>query len=126
MTPGHGGRARGDDGFATTTFVVLFPVLFVAVLVVVQLAVWGHYQHVTVAAAQDAAAEFAAARAGTAAEVAATLADLGGGNLTGVSISVGGGDPISVTIDADVPAILPFFRLPVHANATAAVEEFRP
>jgi hypothetical protein len=124
-------RATGDDGLATLSFVVLFPAVLFAVLLAVQAALWGHYQHLTVAAAQDAAVELAA-EGGTNPSVTQVLADFGAGRLQGVRTSVhiaagvNGPDRVEVTIDADAPALLGGFTLPVHARASAPVERFRP
>jgi Flp pilus assembly protein TadG len=127
-------KGRTDDrGFATIEFVVLFPIVLFSLVALVQLALWGHMRATATAAAQDAAAQLAV-RHETDDKLLMTetiaahrlqrleslrTRSVGRGTVDGVA------DSVEVTIDGELPAILPMFSLPIHAKATATIERFR-
>jgi hypothetical protein len=128
------GPSRVDDrGFATIEFVVLFPIVLFSLVALVQLALWGHMRATATAAAQDAAAELAVRHEvddklvmteTIAAHHLQRLSSLRA-QSTGHVTANGIADSVEVTIDGELPAILPMFSLPIHAKATATIERFR-
>lgn len=119
---------RGDRGSASAELVLATPLLLF--MVIVQFALWSHATHIAQAAA---ARGLAAARVqdATAAQGDATarhlLDQLGHGPLTHARIDAArSGDAVSVQVSGDTTAMIPFLRLPVHAEATGPVEKFIP
>ncbi|WP_439381571.1 TadE/TadG family type IV pilus assembly protein [Amycolatopsis lexingtonensis] len=106
------------------------PLLLLALLAIVQFALWTHATHV----AQAASAEgLAAARAqdGTAAAgraAAQRLLDaLAHGPLRSSHVDVARtGTSVSVSVQGEVAAVLPGVHLHVHAEAVGEVERFVP
>lgn len=121
---------RGDRGEATVELVIATPLLLLALLAIIQFAVWSHATHVAQAAASQA---LAAARAqhGTAAAGQAAgqrlLGDLAAGPLHDPGLAVSrGADSASASVRGEAAAVLPGVHLPVHAEASGPVERFVP
>lgn len=120
---------RDEHGAATAEMVIATPALLFLVLLVVQVGLWFHASHVASAAAQEGA-RAAAAEGGTRAEgerAANELLDsLGRRLVLGRDVH---GDPIGetarVVIDGYGPEVVPFLRIPIHAESEAPVERFR-
>ena len=106
------------------------PVLMLILLTIVQFALWSHATHM----AQTAAAEGLSATrvyAGTTADGEAralnTIAQLGDGPLREVTVHAGRGpDQARVEVTGVTATVIPFLRLPVHAEAAGPVERFAP
>ncbi len=120
----------GDRGEVTVELVIATPLLLLALLAIIQLAVWSHATHVAQAAASEA---LAAARTqdgttGTGLAVGRRLLDdLAAGPLRNADIEVSrGADTVSVSISGQAAAVLPGVHLPVHAEAAGDVERFVP
>lgn len=120
----------GDRGAVTVELVIATPLLLLALLAIVQFALWSHAAHV----AQAASAEgLAAARAqdGTAAAGHAAaqrlLDDLARGPLRSSHVDVARtATSVSVSVQGEVVAVLPGVHLHVHAEAVGEVERFVP
>ena len=118
---------RGAAAIAET--VVVFPVLMMLILVIANVAVWGHAVHAAQAAASQG---LAAARShhGTAddghREAQSVLDQLGNGPLRNTTITVERGTAqTEVRVDGSAMSVLPFLELPVHAQAAGPTEEFQ-
>jgi hypothetical protein len=106
------------------------PLLMLILLTIVQFALWSHATHM----AQAAAAEgLAAARidTGSAADGEAsaltTIARLGDGSIREVAVHASRNqDQASVQVTGVAATVIPFLRLPVHAEAAGPVERFIP
>jgi Flp pilus assembly protein TadG len=129
-------RRRGDEGSATTEFVIAAPAFLLVIMLIVQAGLYFHALSVASAAAQEGAR--AATEAGNtvpdgereAGEFVRTLAPR---LLTGVDVAgqrVDGGDAVRVTVAGEVTNV---FRVPgldidlsVRESAESVVERFRP
>lgn len=132
-----GPRHSGDAGLVTLEWVLVFPAVLLVVFLAVQYGVWANYKHIAVAAAQDAATDFASrgvpGDAGATATVTGYLNAYGAGALENVNVDVtvstdaaGAPDTVTVTVTAAAPAVFDAADLPVRARATVAIERFRP
>ncbi|WP_246127718.1 TadE/TadG family type IV pilus assembly protein [Amycolatopsis rhizosphaerae] len=120
----------GDRGAVSAELVIATPVLLMMVLAIVQFALWSHVTHVAQAAASEG---LSAARAQGGSAVAgesrahALLDELAHGPLTGASVSAARtATTASVRISGTAASVIPFLRLPVHAEAAGPVERFVP
>ncbi|KAB8166551.1 pilus assembly protein TadE [Streptomyces sp. 3MP-14] len=100
------------------------------ILLVANVAVWGHAVHAAQAAASQG---LAAARShhGTAADghraARSVLDQLGNGPLRNATVTVERGTAqTEVWVDGNALSVLPFLELPVHAQAAGPTEEFQP
>ncbi|MGH3832387.1 MAG: TadE/TadG family type IV pilus assembly protein [Pseudonocardiaceae bacterium] len=121
---------RGDRGSVSAELVIATPLLLVLLLVIVQFALWSHATHIAQAAASQGLAaarmQDATAAAGSAA-ARHVLEELGRGPLTNTRIdATRGTDAASIRVSGDASMVIPFLRLPVHAEATGPVERFVP
>ncbi|MFD2415372.1 TadE family protein [Amycolatopsis pigmentata] len=119
---------QGDRGAVTTELVVATPVLLLMLMAIVQFALWSHATHLAQAAASQGLAA-TRAQAGTVAagnaSARAMLDQLARGPLTDVSVNIGrSATSASVQISGRASSVLPFLRLPVHAEAVGPVERF--
>ncbi|MGW4526916.1 TadE/TadG family type IV pilus assembly protein [Amycolatopsis sp. cmx-4-83] len=119
-----------DRGAATAELVIATPLLLLALLAIVQFALWSHATHVAQAAA---AAGLATARSqdgtATAGHAAAQrlIDDLANGPLRSSHVDVERtATSASASVQGEVVAVLPGLHLHVHAETTGAVERFVP
>jgi Flp pilus assembly protein TadG len=121
---------RGQVGGVTAELTVATPLLLTLVLLVVQVALWQHGQHVATAAAQEGA-RAARLESGTAAAGRARaqgfLAQLGPGLVVAPRITARR-DQVTAHVEVTGTAapVLPWPRLPIRAAAEGPVERFRP
>lgn len=120
--------ARQERGAVTAEIVILTPVLLLLLLLIVQFAIWSHATHVAQAAAAQAL-DATRVTGGTATageqEARRVLDQLDTGPLATSSIRVTRTDQTaSVSITGTAETIVPLLHLPVHAEATGAVERF--
>ncbi|MEU5259753.1 TadE/TadG family type IV pilus assembly protein [Amycolatopsis sp. NPDC021455] len=120
----------GERGAATAELVIATPLLLLALLTIIQFALWSHATHVAQAAAAEA---LAAARVqdGTAAAGHAAgqqlLDQLAQGPLRSSQIDVERtATSVSISVQGEVVAVLPGVHLHVHAEAAGEVEKFVP
>ena len=100
------------------------------VLVVVQVALWQHAEHIAEAAAQRGA-QTARLEGGTDSEGAAAAqsatAQLGANLILGPRVSVSrAAGTVHVEVSGSAEAAVPFLSLPVQATADGPVERFTP
>lgn len=129
-------RLRGDEGAATTEFVIIAPAMLFMILLIVQLALYFHAISVASSAAQDGAhdASLLGATPADGEETARQLIEaLAPELLEGVDVhgqTVDGGDRVRMTVSGDVSQIItiPGTDLSISVNETAEtpVEQFRP
>src|SRR4051794_33100068 len=121
-------RAAGDRGDASIQAVVIIPVIVLLTVLVVQFVLVWHGRHVAQAAAQAAARSAAAYQEGAGAGSAAGdayLAEVAPNLLPrrSVSVSVDAGSA-TVTVHADVLAVIPFATFDIDETASAPRELF--
>jgi Flp pilus assembly protein TadG len=121
---------HGDRGSVSAELVIATPLLLVLLLAIVQFALWSHATHIAQAAASQglAAARMQDATATQGRAAARHLLDqLGRGPLSSPRVSVTrDAHRAAVTITGAATSVLPFLRLPVHAEASGPVERFVP
>ncbi|CRK57640.1 putative membrane protein [Alloactinosynnema sp. L-07] len=117
-----------DRGAVSAELALVTPLLLLLLLLIVQFALWSHATHIAQAAAS---AGLAAARAqdGTAAAGSAAarrmLDDLANGPLDAPNVSVHRDTTTAtVHVSGTASAVVPFLRLPVHAEAIGPAERF--
>lgn len=108
---------------------LVVPLVMLTMLFVVQFTLAYYARTVVAGAAQDAAAASARRHASTADGVALadSLVEQGAGSLvtSHTATASGDGDVVSVTVQAEVVSLLPFFgTITVSATGSARVEEF--
>lgn len=128
----------GDRGATAIEFTFLTPILFFMIFGAVQFAMYAFADNVARAAAQAGArtarAEADADREGWRAEAIDTardyLSELGRGMFDGeITVTPGqsaDGNVVSVEVEGDVPSIMPWIDLTVHATSEGPVERFVP
>lgn len=124
------GGGRSESGLATVELVIVFPVMFFAILLTIEFGLYFHASHVATAAAQEGAR---AARAEDGTEAAgsdrarALVADTGAQVLLSPQVvATRGSDVVRVEVTGDAASVLPGISLPVHSVAGGTVERFRP
>ena len=119
-----------DRGAASAELVIVMPLVLLILLAIVQFALWSHASHVAqAAAAQGLAAVRAQNGTETAGEASAQglLDELAKGPLRESRvICERTATSASVRITGTATQIVPFLRLPVHAEAAGPVERFVP
>ncbi|HVK20005.1 MAG TPA: TadE/TadG family type IV pilus assembly protein [Actinokineospora sp.] len=117
-----------DRGSVSAELVLVIPLLLFLLLLIVQFALWSHATHVAQAAASNglavARAQNGSADLGSAA-AQRVLDDLAGGPLVDPAVTAHRDNTTaSVHITGTASAVVPFLRLPVHAEAAGPVERF--
>ncbi len=119
---------RGDRGSVSAELVIATPLLLLMVMGIMQFALWSHATHIAQAAAAQglAAARVQDATPARGEAAARELLDqLGRGPLTHTRIdTTHSGEAVVIRVSGDTSAVIPFLRLPVHAEATGPVEKF--
>ncbi len=125
------GRAdRSESGLATVELVLVFPLMFLCIMLVVQFGLWAHAEHVATAAAQEGA-RAARAEDGTSAagedRARALIAAAGSQVLLSPTVSASrGSDAVDVEVRGHAVSVVPGLSLPIRATAAGPVERFRP
>lgn len=119
---------QDDRGAASADLVLFTPLLLLVLLTLVQFVLWSHATHIAQAAASQGLA-VTRAQNGTAAAGTASaqqlLDQLARGPLTGASVNAERTtESASVRITGTARAVVPFLRLPIHAEAAGPVERF--
>jgi Flp pilus assembly protein TadG len=104
------------------------PLLMLILLTIVQFALWSHATHMAQAAAAEGLA-VARIDTGTAADgetrALSAIEQLGGGPLREAAVHASRTqDQASVQVTGVAATVVPFLRLPVHAEAAGPVERF--
>ncbi|VVJ21524.1 Uncharacterised protein [Amycolatopsis camponoti] len=120
----------GDRGEVSAELVIATPLLLLALLAIVQFALWSHAVHVAQAAASQALSVTRVQEGATSAGHDAgqrLLDDLVRGPLRSPRIEVvRTSTSASVSVEGEVVAVLPGVHLHVHAEAAGEVERFVP
>ncbi|WP_157183061.1 TadE/TadG family type IV pilus assembly protein [Sciscionella marina] len=127
-------RARrmvsGDRGAVTVELVIATPLVLLGLLLIIQFALWSHATHVAQAAASQALAATRTQDGTTNIGRAAgrrLLDDLARGPLRHPHLWVARtATTATVRIRGDATPVVPGLHLPVHAEASGAVERFIP
>jgi hypothetical protein len=128
MRPHGPGRASNDRGSLTLSYVIVVPLVFAALLVMIQAACYGLVIQVALASAwhgADAARVLGAPR-GAAAAAAVRFADSSAAGLfrnPRATESVTG-HTVQVTVHGEVWSVIPGLALPVSQTVQAPVERF--
>jgi Flp pilus assembly protein TadG len=117
-------------GTASAELVIAAPVLLLMLLLIVQFALWSHATHIAQSAAaralDTARVQDGSADAGTA-SAQRILDQLAKGPLRDSIIHTDRtATTVTVQIRGTASAVVPFLRLPVHAEAAGPVERFEP
>ncbi|WP_394617372.1 TadE family protein [Lentzea sp. JNUCC 0626] len=119
-----------DRGAASAELVIALALVMLVVMAAAQFALWSHATHIAQAAASQglAASRVQDGTADDGRRAAQYLLDqLASGPLSDESISSKRGDvSASVRVFGTATAVVPFVRLPVHAEAAGPVERFLP
>jgi Flp pilus assembly protein TadG len=123
---------RGERGQAVAEAVIAFPLLLIAMVGLVQLALFAHAQHVVAGAVQDGARVAAAADGtvdqGVAHADALVRAGLGRAAAEVALEGLDGGDAVAVEARGRLRAVIPWVAdatLPLWARAVVSKERFR-
>ncbi|MGH9209969.1 MAG: TadE/TadG family type IV pilus assembly protein [Acidimicrobiales bacterium] len=130
-------RLEGDDGAATTEFVILTPILLTFLMLIIQAGLYFHAVSVASAAAQEGSRMAAmegeqnriAAGEGEAEDFVQAVAPNLLTDVDATGSMVDSGEAVQVNVDANVLEVYPFpFLLDLSVNETSesVVEEFRP
>jgi Flp pilus assembly protein TadG len=123
-------RRWGDDGASVVEFVITMPALLLAMMSIIQFALWQHAQHVALAAAQEGARVARQYDGSVPAAKARTddyLDALGPTILAQRSVAVSrGAADASVTVTGKAVSVVPVFGLKVRERAGGPVERFVP
>lgn len=118
----------GDRGAVTVELVIATPLLLLALLTIIQFALWSHATHVAQAAASQALAAARVQDGSNSAGHAAgrrLLDELAAGPLRDPQIDLTRtATSATVSIHGEATAVLPGVHLPVHAEAAGPVERF--
>ena len=126
----RGSRRPDEAGTVTIEWVIVFPVMFLAILLSIQAGLWAHARNVATAAAQEGAraarAEDGSAPAGQD-RARALVANTGGQVLLSPKVVASrGADVATVEVSGHAASVFPGISLPVRATASGVVERFRP
>ncbi len=119
---------RRDRGEATTQMVIVTPILILLLFLGVQAAIYFHAANVATAAASQGAAAVSPISAGTGDAIEAaqrTVADLGA-HAASLPVVTEAGDYVVVSVEVDVPRIIPFFPSTVTRRVLEPRERFVP
>jgi Flp pilus assembly protein TadG len=120
----------GDRGAVTTELVMATPALLFLIMLLVQVGLWFHAQHVAQAAAQEgvrAARIEGGVQADGEARTNEFLDSLGREIIVGRTVVVTReADVATVTVDGWAVNVVPLLRFHIHEEAEAPVERFRP
>jgi Flp pilus assembly protein TadG len=120
----------GDRGAVTAELVIATPLLLLALLAIIQFALWSHATHVAQAASAEGLAAVRTQDGTAAAGHAAArrlLDDLADGPLLSSQVEVARtATSASVSVRGEVTAVLPGVHLHVHAETAGEVERFVP
>lgn len=121
--------ARRDDGALTLSYLIIVPVFMLAVMAIVQTALWYLASQAALAAARQGAdaARLPGAMAGAGPQEALRFArDSASGYLLGPQATASGSTPttVQVTVCGHVPTFVPWLNVPVSQAVQAPVERF--
>ena len=120
---------RSEGGTSTTQLVIVFPAVFLMLMLVVQFGLWYHASHVAIAAAQEGAraARMEGSTASEGQKVAEKfLSEVNDDLIQGVVVKVQrDSERVRVEISGESLELVPGFRIPIRAVSDGPVERFR-
>ena len=123
------GRGPSERGAASTQLVLITPVLILMVMLIIQFGLWYHGSHVAIAAAQEGAraARLEGGSAAAGEERARTFLGALGQDVVGEArvVATRGPEVARVEVSGVAVAVVPGFRLPIHAVSEGTVERYR-
>lgn len=122
-------RTRSEDGSSTLELVLVFPVVLLAIAVVVQAALWAHAVHVVDAAAREGAraARLSGDPADGRTRAEAFLGEHGRTVVLSPAVTTEvGRETAAVTVRGRAIPLLPGITLPLQAASSGPVERFVP
>ncbi len=124
------GQEQSERGAASTQLVLVTPALLLMVMLLIQFGLWYHGSHVAIAAAQEGAraARLEGGSAAAGEERARTFLGALGREVVAEAqvVATRGPDIARVEVSGVSVAVVPGFRLPIHAVSEGTVERFRP
>lgn len=124
------GQEQSERGAASTQLVLVTPVLILMVMLIIQFGLWYHGSHVAIAAAQEGAraARLEGSSAAAGEERARAFLGALGQEVVGEAqvVATRGPEVARVEVSGVSVAVVPGFRLPIHAVSEGNVERFRP
>jgi Flp pilus assembly protein TadG len=123
------GKRRGDRGSLTLSYVIVVPVFLLALMVVVQAALWFLAREAALAAARQGAdaarAQGAPLSAGPSTALSFARHDSSGYLLRPAASSAGSGqNTVQITVTGRAPSLVPGLSLAVSQVARVPVERF--
>jgi Flp pilus assembly protein TadG len=121
--------AGRDHGALVLSYIIIVPVFMLAILVIVQSAMWYLAREAALAAARQGADAArlpgAAAGAGQSAALAFAHTSASGYLLAPKANAIGSSaTTVQITVSGDVPTLVPLWTLEVHQTVQAPVERF--
>ncbi|OLO25985.1 hypothetical protein PZ61_0237010 [Streptomyces sp. MNU77] len=117
-------RDARDRGAMSLEMLIIFPVVVMAILLVVHVGLWWHAKNVAMSAAQlgveSARVRGASAGAGTA--EAREFLSRAGGSISGTSVSGSKGATVTIRVTGYVDTMIPGLKLRIDQHADAAAE----
>lgn len=117
-------RDARDRGAMSLEMLIIFPVVLMAILLVVHVGLWWHAKNVAMSAAQlgveSARVRGASADAGTA--EAREFLSRAGGSISGTSVSGSKGATVTIRVTGYVDTMIPGLKLRIDQHADAAAE----
>ncbi|MFD8882098.1 TadE/TadG family type IV pilus assembly protein [Streptomyces erythrochromogenes] len=117
-------RDARDRGALSLEMLIVFPVVLLAILLVVHVGLWWHAKNVAMSAAQ-LGVESARVRGASAATGTAEARDFlarAGGSISGTSVSGSKGATVTIRVTGYVDTMIPGLKLRIDQHADAAAE----
>ncbi|MFI1648163.1 TadE/TadG family type IV pilus assembly protein [Streptomyces avidinii] len=117
-------RDARDRGALSLEMLIVFPVVLLAILLVVHVGLWWHAKNVAMSAAQLGveSARVRGASAGTGTAEARDFLSRAGGSISGTSVSGSKGATVTIRVTGYVDTMIPGLKLRIDQHADAAAE----
>lgn len=113
-----------DRGALSLEMLIVFPVVLMAILLVVHVGLWWHAKNVAMSAAQLGveSARVRGASAGTGTAEARDFLSRAGGSISGTSVTGSKGATVTIRVTGYVDTMIPGLKLKIDQHADAAAE----
>ncbi|WND40682.1 pilus assembly protein (plasmid) [Streptomyces sp. BB1-1-1] len=117
-------RDARDRGAMSLEMLIIFPVVVMAILLVVHVGLWWHAKNVAMSAAQLGveSARVRGASAGAGTTEAREFLSRAGGSISGTSVSGSKGATVTIRVTGYVDTMIPGLKLRIDQHADAAAE----
>ncbi|WEH37907.1 TadE/TadG family type IV pilus assembly protein (plasmid) [Streptomyces sp. AM 4-1-1] len=117
-------RDARDRGAMSLEMLIIFPVVLMAILLVVHVGLWWHAKNVAMSAAQLGveSARVRGASAGAGTTEAREFLSRAGGSISGTSVSGSKGATVTIRVTGYVDTMIPGLKLRIDQHADAAAE----